>query len=71
MNEIETLQLQLTTTQKQSEKDKQENREINIMVSSRKSAQSTAHSHAPPSWHKDLKYLAKLVIPGRKTDLPL
>ena len=66
LKEIEALQLQLTTSQKRSEKEKQENREINNMVSSRKSTQSTAHSHAPPPWHKDFKISGQIGDPGQK-----
>ncbi|KAJ8349859.1 hypothetical protein SKAU_G00249890 [Synaphobranchus kaupii] len=69
LKEIEALQLQLTTTQKQSEKDKQDNRDINNMVSSRESAQSTGRSHVPPQWHKDFKISGQIGDPGQKDRL--
>ncbi|KAK0142717.1 hypothetical protein N1851_019351 [Merluccius polli] len=70
LKEIEALQLQLTPSQKRSEREeKQENREINNMVSSRKSTQSTAHSHAPPPWHKDFKISGQIGDPGQKDRL--
>lgn len=69
LKEIEALQLQLTTTQKQSDRDKQENTEINNMVSSRKPAQGTAHSHALPPWHRDFKISGQIGDPGQKDRL--
>lgn len=71
--EIEALQLQLITTEKQSEKDKQENTVTNNMVSGRKiKEKKRAHPtvlHLPHGIGIS-KYLAKSVIPARKTDSP-
>lgn len=71
--EIEALQLQLITTEKQSEKDKQENTVTNNMVSGRKKKEKKrAHPtvlHLPHGIGIS-KYLAKSVIPARKTDSP-
>lgn len=69
LKEIEALQLQLATTQKRNEKDKQENGEIKNMVPGRNLAQSTAHSHAPPLWHKDFKISGQIGEPGQKDRL--
>lgn len=66
--EIEALQLQLITTEKQSEKDKQENTVTNNMVSGRKKRKkkSTSYSPSPPPWHRDFKISGQISDPSQK-----
>ena len=68
LEQIKELQLKLTM-QKQSEKDKQEKREIKNIVSSTKVAPNTAYSHTAPSWHKDFKISGQIGELGQKDRL--
>ena len=62
------MQLQLAATQKQSEKEKSDTREIQTPALNSMLTQSTPDSYPPTPWHKDLKYLARLESLARQIE---